>query len=52
MADRTTLGNIGYMLTGVTMAVVLAGALVVTNHSTGRWTFDGVVTTSAKAAPN
>lgn len=53
MADRTTLGTIGYLLTGVTLAVCLTGALVVTNHTSGRWSFDGVVSTSAKAAvPN
>jgi hypothetical protein len=50
MADRATLGKIGYILGGMTMAVVMVGALVVGNHVSGRWSLDGVVTTSAAAS--
>lgn len=32
MADRTQLGRIGYLLCAVTMAVMMIGATVITNH--------------------
>ncbi len=41
MADRNTLGLIGYILCGVTAAVMLIGAVVVTNHISGHLNPDG-----------
>ncbi len=41
MADRGTLGLIGYILGGVTAAVMLIGAVVVTHHIAGRLSLDG-----------
>lgn len=40
MADRNALGTIGLMLSAATVAVMMVGALVVTDHLTGRLTFD------------
>jgi len=40
MADRSALGAIGLMLSAATVAVMMVGALVVTDHLTGRLNFD------------
>ena len=40
MADRSALGKIGLMLSAATVAVMMVGALVVTDHLTGRLNFD------------
>ena len=40
MADRSALGRIGMMLGAATMAVMMVGAVVVTDHLTGRWQID------------
>ena len=40
MADRTALGRIGMMLGAATMAVMMVGAVVVTDHLTGRLHID------------
>lgn len=40
MADRTALGKIGLMLATATMMVMMVGAMVVTDHVTGRLHFD------------
>jgi len=40
MADRTALGTIGLMLGAATMMVMMIGALVVTDHLTGRLQLD------------
>ena len=40
MADRSALGKIGLMLSAATVAVMMVGALVVTDHLTGRLTID------------
>jgi hypothetical protein len=36
MADRSALGAIGWMLGAATMAVMMIGTVVVTDHLTGR----------------
>jgi hypothetical protein len=41
MADRKTLGIIGFILGGVTAAVMIVGAMVVQSHIDGRLTLDG-----------
>jgi hypothetical protein len=40
MADRNGLGAIGLMLAAATMFVMMAGAVVVTDHLTGRLQID------------
>jgi hypothetical protein len=40
MADRTALGTIGLMLGAATMMVMMVGAMVVTDHLTGRLQLD------------
>ena len=40
MADRTALGTIGLMLGAATMLVMMVGAMVVTDHLTGRLQID------------
>ncbi len=40
MADRSALGAIGLMLAMATIAVMMVGALVVTEHVTGRLQMD------------
>ena len=41
MIDRGTLGLIGYILCGVTAAVMMIGAVVVVDHISGRHDLDG-----------
>ena len=41
MADRRSLGILGFFFGGVTAAVMLIGVLVVKNHVDGRVTLDG-----------
>jgi hypothetical protein len=41
MADRSALGTIGLLLGFATIAVMMVGALVVTEHVTGRLQIDG-----------
>lgn len=36
MPDRSSLGMIGFLFGGITAAVMLIGALVVTDHMSGR----------------
>ena len=43
MADRNALGAIGLMLGAATMAVMMIGAIVVTNHLSGRVQLDDTV---------
>jgi hypothetical protein len=40
MADRRALGTIGLMLGAATMMVMMVGAVVVTDHLTGRLQID------------
>jgi len=40
MADRRSLGILGFMFCGVTAAVMLIAVMVVKNHVDGRVTFD------------
>jgi len=40
MADKSALGRIGLMLGAATMMVMMVGALVVTDHVTGRLQID------------
>jgi hypothetical protein len=40
MADRSALGRIGLMLGAATMMVMMVGAVVVTDHLTGRLQID------------
>jgi hypothetical protein len=40
MADRSALGRIGMMLGAATMMVMMVGAVVVTDHLTGRLQID------------
>jgi hypothetical protein len=40
MADRTALGRIGLMLGAATMAVMMIGSVVVTDHLNGRLHID------------
>jgi hypothetical protein len=41
MADRRSLGILGFMFCGVTAAVMLIAVMVVKSHINGRLTFDG-----------
>ena len=41
MADRRSLGILGFMFCGVTAAVMLIAVMVVKNHIDGRLTLDG-----------
>ena len=41
MADRKSLGILGFMFCGVTAAVMLIAVMVVKNHIDGRLTLDG-----------
>ncbi|HEY0224553.1 MAG TPA: hypothetical protein VGC38_08575 [Pseudolabrys sp.] len=49
MADRNALGRIGMMLGAATMAVMMVGAVVVTDHLTGRLQIEGAVSQSVAA---
>jgi hypothetical protein len=40
MADRKSLGIMGFIMSGVTAAVVLVGMFVVQGHLTGRYVLD------------
>jgi hypothetical protein len=40
MADRKSLGIIGFVLGGITAAVIGVGVMVVQGHLNGRLTFD------------
>jgi translation initiation factor IF-1 len=40
MADRRSLGIVGFMLGGVTLAVMLTAAVVVKSHLDGRMTLE------------
>jgi len=40
MADRRSLGILGFFFGGVTAAVILIGVMVVQNHVAGRQTID------------
>jgi hypothetical protein len=40
MADRNALGKIGLLLSTATVLVMMVGALVVTDHLTGRLVID------------
>ena len=41
MADRRSLGILGFFFCGVTAAVMLIAVMVVMNHVDGRMTLDG-----------
>ena len=41
MPDQRSLGKIGYMLGGIAAVVMTVGALVVSDHLTGRLSLDG-----------
>jgi len=41
MADRRSLGIVGFFFCGVTAAVMLIAVMVVKNHVDGRTTLDG-----------
>jgi hypothetical protein len=41
MADRRSLGLVGFFFCGVTAAVMLIAAMVVKNHIDGRLSLDG-----------
>jgi hypothetical protein len=41
MADRRSLGILGFMFCGVTAAVMLIAVMVVKNHVDGRLSLDG-----------
>jgi hypothetical protein len=43
MADRKSLGIIGYVLGGLTAVVMAVGVFVVQGHLTGRYVLDGPV---------
>lgn len=42
MADRRSLGLVGFFFCGVTAAVMLIAVMVVKNHIDGRLSLDGV----------
>ena len=48
MANRTSLGMIGIMMTGVTAMVILIGIIVVQGHLTGRYVLEGPVTSTSR----
>jgi hypothetical protein len=43
MADRKSLGIIGFIMSGVTAAIVLVSVFVVQGHLTGRYVLDPLV---------
>jgi hypothetical protein len=45
MADRTSLGLLGFIFGGVTAAVVFMATVVVVNHVEGRFVLDAPPTT-------
>jgi hypothetical protein len=50
MADTRSLSFIGMMLGAATMMVMMVGAVVVTDHVTGRMHFDESIVMSGPAA--
>jgi hypothetical protein len=44
MADKITLGGIGYALAGLTLFVTIMGAMVVWEYTSGRVHLDGAAT--------
>ena len=50
MADRRSLGMLGFLLGGITAAVMLTAALVVKHHLDGRLTLDARLPVVAFAA--
>ena len=50
MADRRTLGLIGFAFTGITFAVMLIGGIVVKEHVNGHLSLDGRPVVSASVA--
>jgi hypothetical protein len=50
MADRRSLGMLGFLLGGVTAAVMLIAAMVVKHHVDGRVTLDARLPAIAAAA--
>ena len=50
MADRTALGRIGLILGAATMAVMMIGSVVVTDHLTGRLQIDDGLSVASLAA--
>jgi hypothetical protein len=51
MADRRSLGLLGFLLGGVTAAVMLIAALAVKHHMDGRVTLDARLPAIAATAP-
>jgi hypothetical protein len=49
MADRRSLGMLGFLLGGITAAVMLTAALVMKHHLDGRVTLDARLPTIAAA---
>jgi hypothetical protein len=47
MADRKSLGIIGYVMSGVTAAVIVVGMFVVQGHLTGRYVLDRPVVSAS-----
>ncbi len=43
MADRITLGGIGYFLAGITLLVTITGTMVVLDYTSGRLNLDGTM---------
>ena len=50
MADRRSLGMLGFLLGGLTAAVMLTAAVVTKNHLDGRLTMDARLPVIAAAA--
>ena len=50
MADRRSLGILGFVLGGVTVAVMLIAVMVVKNHVDGRLTLDARMPVIAASA--
>jgi hypothetical protein len=51
MADRRTLGLLGFLFGGITLAVMLTAAFMVKQHVDGRLSLDGPRVIAATAAP-
>jgi hypothetical protein len=48
MADKITLGGIGYFLAALTLLVAVMGTMVVLDYTSGRLNLDGTLKTTAE----
>jgi hypothetical protein len=51
MADKSTLGILGFVFAAITAAVMVTAAIVVRDHVEGRLVLDGAQTVASISAP-